>query len=308
MIEFERIYERDIDLLVMQLFLSNHPACEAFYKQTAFEKLSIVKVKHSAKSLHGESDVEIWFEDSRKKYAFLIEDKINASAQPCQFSRYVRRGDDYISNEKLAGYQVFLVAPEAYLSSNEEASKYPAKISFEDLISYMDQQKDAFFCEILRNGISKFKESKIVDEAATSFWKEYRNLCNDLKKEGYDLTLNDRTETRSVTSVWYTFSTRVEDTIIVHKTEKGYMDLQFNGKADKQREMLEILNRLGVENASVEVTGKSLSIRKDCKKLNALQPFEEQKAAVREALEAAAELNDLADKIKLERSLFSTKR
>ena len=93
-LHFERVFERDLDLLLMNLFSRGSKACELFYDRIGMHPDAITSIKHSVKTVFGESDLEVWFTKDGKSYALLIEDKINASAQPDQHQRYEQRKEE----------------------------------------------------------------------------------------------------------------------------------------------------------------------------------------------------------------------
>lgn len=140
-IQFEGIYERDMDLLFMrkiasdkgfvrEFFLNNEAFLKKGYDTTTF---SVESVSHSVRTEDGESDIEVVLSIRDKKIALLIEDKVDAKAQPEQAARYTIRGDKALSRGDYDDYCVFIIAPEDYLESNAEAKNYPGKITYESI-------------------------------------------------------------------------------------------------------------------------------------------------------------------------------
>lgn len=204
-IVFERIYERDIDLLLIRLFAENHPACGLFCRKAGIEGYSIKEIRHSAKSLHGESDVEVWMEADNQRYVLMFENKINAPAQPKQCARYSDRGNAYIRNGKADRFSVFIVAPADYLAANGEAQKYDKfQVSFEELKEQMYPDYDTFMIAILDRGIEKYRNAIIIDQQVTAFWQAYIAFQ---EKYAPELDLCKNISERGATSSWISFGT-----------------------------------------------------------------------------------------------------
>lgn len=114
-ISFETISERDMDLLIMRRFsYKNDPIQNLFLKEIGYENkgLSAVDVAHSVSTIDGESDIEIILEDNdHRKYALLLEDKINAVAMENQAGRYLIRGQKAVDRGQYDEFHVFIIAP-----------------------------------------------------------------------------------------------------------------------------------------------------------------------------------------------------
>ena len=259
-LHFERVFERDLDLLMMNLFSRGSKACDLFYEKIGMDPGEITEIKHSVKTVFGESDLEVWFTKDGKRYALLIEDKINASAQPDQQQRYEQRKEDYRKLGMEDGF-VFLVAPNAYISSNGEASKYDSTVDFDELLPALQRENDAFACAILECGKMKFTDSKTPDEKVTDFWLAYIAYFQSQGKLG----LNDSVRTRSANSVWPTFRTTLPGTVIQHKSivnseQVGWVDLQFTGKAEQAAKLSKLLQPYLDVDMCPRVTGNSYSV------------------------------------------------
>ena len=259
-IQFERVFERDLDLLLMSLFSRNSLACKLFFDKIHLYPDSIREIKHSVKTVFGESDLEVWFTKDKKNYALLIEDKINASAQPEQQLRYEQRMEKYREHGMTEGF-VFLVAPNDYIASNGEASNYRYTVSFDELLPVLAHEKDAFACAILEYGKLKFTDSKTPDEKVTEFWLAYIAYFQSRGKLG----LHDSVRTRSANSVWPTFRTTLPGTVIQHKSivnseQVGWVDLQFTGKAEQAAKLSKLLQPYLDTDMCPRVTGNSYSV------------------------------------------------
>jgi len=102
MTKISGVSERDIDLLLLEEFISSVPFQELFLKQSKFkeEKLTYVEAQRSVTDSIGESDLEVLFKNEDEKvFMLMLENKVNANFQKDQLERYVQRGKNYIKNK-----------------------------------------------------------------------------------------------------------------------------------------------------------------------------------------------------------------
>ena len=123
---FDNIYERDMDMLLMRQFIKNNDAFVSLFlnKCNLDADYTVLKVENSIMTNDGETDVGALLSIAGKKVAFLIEDKIDAIAQPEQSRRYEIRAEKAKQNGDFEEYYIFIVAPQKYLDGNKEAAKY----------------------------------------------------------------------------------------------------------------------------------------------------------------------------------------
>ena len=119
-INMEKVFERDIDLLMINKFVNENKTCHFFSSKVGIENYLVESVQHSLMDENGESDITVILNNGTKKIAFLIEDKIDAIAMPNQRGRYDIRGNKGINNKEYEEYFVFIIAPKEYLDSNED--------------------------------------------------------------------------------------------------------------------------------------------------------------------------------------------
>ena len=105
-IRFDTTLERDIDLLIMEEFVSNEDFANIFLKAANVRgAYKIEEVIHSKTDAElGESDIVLVLNINNKKHAIHIEDKIDAIAMPEQHDRYDKRAEKAIDDQK-SGYQ-----------------------------------------------------------------------------------------------------------------------------------------------------------------------------------------------------------
>jgi hypothetical protein len=314
---FGNIRERDIDLMLLYSFSMEPSFLEIFTNKLNRADIinpSLIDVELSKNDpAWGETDVTVRFESRGRKYALLIEDKIGAEAQPDQCRRYFKRGEIAVEQQEYEEFFVFICASADYLATNEEAKKYPFSISLEELKDFFCKRDDIW--SIMQSqlieqaiGFSKIPYKKIVDDTATSFWKSYV----EYQRRFYpDLQLPNKSMEKSRDGAWAVYDTplhRRNSLYIHHKMDRGYVDLTFNGMADRQPELAGFLKeqigdyeQMGF---GIRPAGKSAVLRKDLGKDNRLdfqKPFEEQMEIVELHFQALHELHRLAAQLDREK-------
>ena len=160
--KFVDVLERDMDMLFLEELVSSDKFLGIFLSKIGIEKATVVSAEHSKKDNElGESDLAVILEHDSKRVALLIEDKIDAVAQPEQAGRYIERGNKGLADGDYDEYYIFIVAPKIYLDTNDEANKYPYSISYEEVLSFFESKNDsrsAFKASQIRQAIYK-KES-----------------------------------------------------------------------------------------------------------------------------------------------------
>ena len=97
-IEFKRIYEHDMDLLIIEEFISDRNFARIFLDKLQLSNDYVVcKAIHSLADADGESDITLILQYPDKKVGLLIEDKIDAQTMPEQSERYHKRAQKAIS-------------------------------------------------------------------------------------------------------------------------------------------------------------------------------------------------------------------
>lgn len=304
-IQFAGIYERDMDLLFMrkiatdnsfvrEFFLNNEAFLKKGYDTTTF---SVESVSHSVRTEDGESDIEVVLSIGGKKIALLIEDKIDAIAMPEQAARYKIRGDKAMSRGDYHDYCVFIIAPKDYIKSNAEAKNYPGKITYE---SIQEKLTDEFENAVMQQALS---DSNIVrlprDAKVTAFWDQLYDFLNEEYPEVFQVHGHKGLERSGAAGQWISISCAKPYSIQI-KSDRGYVDLEIGGYADRfsqfSEKNKELIDR---KQLYIRAASKSLAIRKYIDKIDFTEEFEDQKSALIKAFDAAKELQDLIPKLKL---------
>lgn len=288
-IQIEKTYERDIDLLIIEEFISNKDFAEIFLGKTT--DYVIENVIHSKiDGSFGESDVVIIINQNGKRHALHVEDKIDAIAMEEQHARYHKRAQNDIAKGEYDTYSVYIVAPEKYLDTNKEASKYERKIKYEELRDYFASKKD------LRSKYKLALIDKAIEEQKNGYqWEanvgvvDFCSKMNVYKKSKFP-GLPDGT-----IAWWSGYPTKIKGATIVFKANKGFCDLQFSNTTEL--DLLERVKNHISTKMSVVKAGKSASIRMKVTPINFENKFEDETEKVDEALSALWELFELSNEL-----------
>lgn len=299
---FNDIVERDMDFLFMQEFACS-PDFLNLFLTSQWHGATIVSIEHSKMDADGETDITVIVEKDGSRYGLLIENKIDAVAQPQQAHRYFKRGNNGIKNGDYADFSVFIVAPQKYLDENSEAKLYPHSTSYESVLSLFANKTDSlsiFKRKQIEQAIHKQKVGwqAIADESVTSFWKQYTSFQ---KRCFPSLRMKGNPENKPANSSWICFETCIKVAQIIHKSEKGYIDLEFARLGEKWQHLHALCeNALGgfyANELQVMKTGKSAVLRIQTKPIDFGQSFTPQQPLVEESLHAVVRLQKILDEL-----------
>lgn len=297
---FDKIYERDMDFLILEEFVSEPEFAEIFMSKANLSNAVVLQSYHSLVDIqHGESDIEILVECNGEKYDIMIEDKIDAKAMPEQCARYHARGKKRIDEGVVNHYIVFITAPLDYLQTNPEARLYPHQVSYEELKAYFDSRADsraAYKSQIIQKALDTRKAGYVPIEhvAITEFWQKYYAF----KRKYYaDLNLPEVKGPRGENAIWAWFNTADKRMKVSHKSSQGYVDLTLAGMGNHVKEVKLFLAELLDEDMTVVRTGKSAAIRIKVSNIDFRLPFETYDVEMHQALKTVTRLVYLADKI-----------
>ena len=259
---FESIIERDADFAIINAFIRNKKVRGLFLNKIVKKDSEIKEAYHSLVQQEegygvGESDIVFVLKDEDGLFGIMIEDKINADAQPNQRERYDIRAKELVKKGIFDKHYVFLCAPQSYLDSMM-ANKYELKISYEDIINQLDDGLDkAILIKGTQGGTTVIKSEPVTD-----FWNRLYNYvdCNYP-----DLQLSGKPGDRAANSLWPEFKTVINGCVIVMKSNRGIIDLEFSGMGKRLYELELKLNKIGVTQKPVQ-TKKSASLRYEFKK------------------------------------------
>ncbi len=255
-----------------------------------------VQAWRSVSDLHGESDL-VWIVDSpiQGRLMGLIENKINAPAQTNQYKRYETRGDHYLEEGIAENYQVVLLAPEKYTST--ESAAYPIKITYESVVHWLASRTDersVYLKSLYEIAINKTKALLIQDLEIVA----WRYLVWELGRAEFpSLNIKDPSS-ETGTDPWARIS--FPEYNIIYKTYKkdfkytdSVVDLELANRGDEVEQLrAEYADALADEKIKLEKTSKSASFRLEVPP-SGIPKFDKER--VREALRAAVYLRDWWD-------------
>ena len=291
--KIEKVLERDVDLLVINNFL-NDKLLKLFLNKIELEDYKIIDIEHSYVDAElGESDITVIIEKGNDKIGLLIEDKIDAPAMDLQPERYIERGLKGVEDKKYNSFKTFIIAPKQYLSTNSYVKKYQFQISYEEILDYLSD--DIYAKTILNKAIEEKETGYIVieNEMVTKFWEKYYNFI----KENYpSIKIHEIDGPRGSSAAWPELLTDYKQVKIMHKSDRGYMDLTFGKTATH----IDIFNKYVFALPSefkIVPTGKSLSIRLDVPIINFKDDFDNYINEMHICMSQALKLYDLLSQI-----------
>lgn len=265
----ERIYERDIDIMLAEEFEVSPAFASWILKQTKFSDVEalVKEVFVSKTDSTGESDLVVIFEKpDAEKVALLIEDKIDASLQPEQETRYRLRAEAAKDLGEFSDYEVILCSPQKYHDAHlSEVATFDRFVSYEAIADFMrsggQDKRSHYRADLIAYAALKCTSMwvRVDDPATNDFWNAAFAIAT---KEFPELEMRQPNFTKG--SSWITFRpqdlpTRPNLVQIEFKCHLGHVDLTFSG-ADfaifKQR--VDPILEAGM---SAHKTGKSAAVR-----------------------------------------------
>lgn len=292
------ISERDVDLLILEEFTVSD-CFSNWFVSTALGQAIEVSTEgawHSVSDpLFGESDlVYIYKLHSGCPQAFLIENKIDAQAQPEQSSRYQQRGLKGIELGHWSSFQTCIIAPQHYLENNAEI--YDCEISYEQIVDYFGYQSDArslYRAAFLKEAIEKNRRGyqACVSESMTLFAEKYLSFVASNHPE-----LNpEKTKPRAAGHSWIHFFPLKHEpnTRIVHQIYGNKVKIIYLGQANRYYEISDKFGHFQDRKFVVKKSGKSVTVEVNAPCINPLtQNFEDVFEQIKEAIAIALDLKE----------------
>ncbi len=296
------VSERDIDLLLLEELTVSRSFGLWFARQGGLDvsgQAELVGAWHSVSDATlGESDLlAVWREPNGHKAALLIEDKIDACAQPEQGARYRLRGQQGVKEREWDSFETCMVAPARYLESSKDAREYGATFSYEDVREFlgMDPHADErarYRASVLLSAIEQQRRgySPEIDEHVSQFWIAFwqtsLDRCPRLGMSEPGL------KPAGAGWIWVRPPELGSSRRIAFKLLLGIVDLQIDGAVDKT----ESIDQVCLETLNGDIrafsTGKSASLRVEVDPVDVTQDFESQLASVESVFDGANRLLD----------------
>ena len=275
--EFDNVVERDIDLLILdRLYTSN--LLELFLEEAGLEGYELIRAKHSdVDPVNGESDIVAVVRKNADVHGIMIEDKINASAQPDQYERYHMRAAEQFGEN----YTIFLIAPQAYLTANYEAQhKYEHCISYETMRDRCFRNDPYAFALFSRAVAKKAATgSSRVSPEKTAFWHAYFDYQQQFAP---DVPMLYSKRNHGYFSDWphFKISPPVKKLEIIHKPnykgeDYGTVELEFEGMYSRMETLKVATRDILAPEMFWKRAGKSASLCIKIPKMDFSNDFEE---------------------------------
>ncbi|MBO4953565.1 MAG: PD-(D/E)XK nuclease family protein [Clostridia bacterium] len=302
-VSFKKIFEHDMDLLIIEEFL-----CDRAFAKIFLDKIGLpcdyikCDAYHSMADADGESDITVVLHYGDKKYGVLIEDKIDAPTMEEQSNRYKIRAEHQKASGMYDDYSIFIAAPKEYMEEHQADGNadYKNRVTYEELLAHFERQsgeRAAYKSSVVQFALVEKKKGYIVDPDAqvSAFWKELRRYCED-NFSGLDMLGADRE--RGAKSRWPDFRSALQNVKIIYKSDQGVVDLELSGYGDKISFLQERIGHL-LENAKIYPTGKSASIRlkKGFWKVDFKEEFSEHVSEIHDVLLTVEKMHELSTKI-----------
>ena len=300
-ITFDSVYERDMDFFLMRKIADDESFLKEFFlkplnRNYENSKVSVEKISHSVVTKDGESDIEVILSIDGKQVALLIEDKIDARAMEEQYQRYRKRGKEAVERGDYTDFYVFIVAPEKYLKGNSEAKKYSHTIPYEE-IPLANDYENALMDRALKKIAGGFNIPR--DKTVTAFWDRLYDYLDENYPGVFKVQGSRGLERSGEPGQWITISCNRQFTVEI-KSDRGFADLEIHNYADKfQQFCKDNKDLIDDKQLYIRTASKSLAIRKYVPCIDFTQSFEAQEEVLKEAFDAAKELQDLIKDIKI---------
>lgn len=292
---FEKVLERDIDLLMINKFVTDKKILELFLKKINKQGYKVFNIQHSLMDQEdGESDITVIVEKDNHKIGLLIEDKIDAIAMPNQRNRYNARGRKGIDNNQYDEFFVFMIAPNDYLKSNSEAQLYENQISYEELKNYFTN--DLYATALIDKALEEKKNGYTIIENpnVTLFWEQYYTLI----RQGFpDIKINEVHGPRGNNARWPELTTYYPNIKIIQKSDRGFLDLTFSKMGNYPNVFHKYLDEKLEKDMYIEKTGKSMAVRIIIPIIDFGSSFDSQLENVKESLKQSLRLYKLLNMI-----------
>lgn len=249
------------------------------------------KAYRSVSNVLGESDLVWAIKDPEgKQHLALIENKINAPAQPEQFERYAQRGIAYVNQGICIDFTTVLLAPQAYYS--QDSQRYDIRINYSTLKDWFNQRKcdrSTYFASLFEIASTKRNSNAIPDLQTTRYRQRVWELAQAEFPELRMLPPGDVSASQYWVDLSYPdFSITYKIFRKANKFGDCVVDLQLAGRGNDieilKKQYTQALEGTGI---SIIQTGKSASFRLE---VPPVSPIDFNDENIRIALHSASKL------------------
>lgn len=280
------VCERDIDLMLLEEFLSESQFDSWFSSETNICNLGDLKIEIAGRSVttsFGESDLEVTYRrPNGSKVMLLIENKISAGFQPSQAARYRQRGNNYISRGLIDEFYTILVCPSDYFKDTDQG--FDARVDYENILHWFDVgnslgARRKYKISLMKSALERARIGYQLkeDSVITDFWTEYWGLVEAMDAElGLPPRKLDKGRPAGSNFVWFVDPSLPKNVKLLHKMVHGHFDLQFPGKGKQVAELRSAFEHVLTPTMEVTKAAGSAAIRIIVPALQTAEPFKQQ--------------------------------
>ncbi|AIW13924.1 hypothetical protein VITU102760_10475 [Vibrio tubiashii] len=301
---FSSVTERDIDFVLLEELNTS----EQFANWLVTRVTGIPSQNRPIGAWHsvtdnvlGESDLVFIYEsDDSSHQAVLIENKVDAPAQPKQAARYEQRGKEGVENGDWVDFSTCLVAPQKYLTATSEI--YQSHISYEEIMAYFasgSNTRGMYKAKLIKSAIDKQRRGykSTVSNEMTNFAERYLEYV-----QKHHPQLNpEKAKPRAAGNTWIRFYPIPNDkmTQIVHQIYGNVVKIMLFNQAAKFDFISEQIAPNIDDNVSMYISGKSVIIEAGVPDIDPIaQQFDDVIFEIKEAIEIALRLKRILLAIK----------
>lgn len=311
--DFRIISEWDTTMMFMAALSSDPDFLRLFLSKTPDANVSYtIETVYRSKleSGLGETDLQVVYKTGNETHAILVENKIDASETTRQYDRYILRAKKGQERNEYSKFFVFLLSPQRYRETNNEAQKYDYFLSYEECLEYFVRRED-LFSKYCRQGLTlsldtvKHKNDTNVNPVAVDSLRKYEQY---LKTHYPKLDFKNNTKSGKVNGWWVRMGVSLSGASIHHKTGDGVVDLSIANGAERFSLFVSVekwLHDSGHNDIIVVKTQKSATFRINVPVIQMGEPFESWNYEdLDKCLDAAMELTELADVFAIVKDVF----
>src|SRR5690606_33456726 len=224
--------------------------------------------------------------------AILIENKIDAQAQPNQGADYRVRGEAGTGREDWSEFRTCLTAPRQYVKASTDWTHFDEVVTYEEILAFFASRKSrderyAWKTRLVASAIEKKKSgyTPVISEEATAFVAHYYQHAM-----AWPRLQMVEPKPRPAGNTWISFRPEVlpRGAVIEHQLPAGQVKLMFYGAADRLDTLREQLLPYLAPTMEIRQAGKSVAVSMSVPPISATAlPFAEVQAEAEAGMRAA---------------------
>ena len=295
----EGIQERDIDLILLEEFLTDNSFCEWFVRETGLPEFTeCLGARKVIKDFGlGQTDILFSYKSLSKVIFVLLENSLDDSVQNEKYDNYLNKTLKYVTKKQCDEAFCVLTAPKLYCEHQNYFEHFISYESIADRFEFIDTRRSLFKSELLK--IASKKQKKMYKPVNSLPVQKFWNSYWEFKKEHSPGIKMKKPGIVPHNSDWpMLYDERLTGINFFHKLRKGNVDATFKNFPEEQEYKIK-------ENlpdwAEFIKHNKTFSIRISTHKIDRLKDFEDQKLKVKKSLRKIEQLRNwiIENKMKL---------